>query len=135
MRPETIGRVFGTGMRVAGRMAAQRLSASGSPAAPQSTTASPRPSGQSRSSATTGGSLTRGIRGFLKPFGHAGRIVWLQVTGVFFFLPVLVFAPALWRTRMSYAHGPDHRTFVASAVVVVVFFYLGVSSFWRARKR
>jgi hypothetical protein len=48
---------------------------------------------------------------------------------------VLVFAPTLWRTRLSYAHGPDHRTFVASAVVVVVFFYLGVSSFWRARRK
>ncbi|HVZ83876.1 MAG TPA: hypothetical protein VG893_09385 [Terracidiphilus sp.] len=129
MKPETIGRVFGTGMRVAGRMAAQRLAASGAPAQPS----------QPRAASGSGGSLGQGVRrgaaGFFKPIGRASSIVWLQVTGVFFFLPVLVFAPTVWRTRMSYAHGPDHRAFLASAIVVAVFFYLGVTSFWRARKK
>jgi hypothetical protein len=37
--------------------------------------------------------------------------------------------------RTSYAHGPDHRTFLVTAGVVAVFLYLGVSSFWRARKK
>ncbi len=77
----------------------------------------------------------RGVGGFLRPFQRVGGILWLEVTGVFFFLPVLVFAPTLWRTRLSYAHGADHRTFVASAIVVVVFFYLGATSFWRARRK
>jgi hypothetical protein len=57
------------------------------------------------------------------------------VTGVFFFLPVIVFAPTLWRVRASYAHGPDHRTFVVTTAVIVVFFYLGATSFWRARRK
>jgi len=48
---------------------------------------------------------------------------------------VLVFAPTLWRTRASYAHGPDHRTFLVTAAVMAVFLYLSVSSFWRARRR
>ena len=61
--------------------------------------------------------------------------MWLEVTGVFFLLPVVVFIPTLWRTRASWMHGPDHRTFVASAIVVVIFSYLGATSFWRARKR
>jgi hypothetical protein len=86
-------------------------------------------------SAKSGANLKRGIGGFLKPFGRVGGILWLEVTGVFFFLPVVVFTPTLWRTRASLLHGPDHRTFVASAIVVVLFFYLGVTSFWRARKR
>jgi hypothetical protein len=81
------------------------------------------------------GGLSRGLGGFLKPFRRVGGILWLEVTGVFFLLPVLVFTPTLWRSRMSYAHGPDHRTFIASAIVVVVFSYLGVSSFWRARRK
>ncbi len=135
MRPESIGRVFGIGIRVAGRVAAQRMAAPGSAQTPQSGTFAAGPSPQTRD----GGSLTQGVKrgvgGFFKPFRRAGGIIWLEVTGVFFLLPVLVFAPTVWRTRMSYAHGPDHRTFVASAIVVVVFFYLGVSSFWRARKR
>ena len=77
----------------------------------------------------------RGVSGFFQPFKRVGGKILLEVVSVFFLLPVLVFAPVLWRTRESWQHGPDHRTFLASAVVIVVFLYLGVSSFWRARKR
>ena len=77
----------------------------------------------------------KGLGGFLRPFGRVGGILWLEVVGVFFLLPVIVFTPMLWRTRMSWAHGPDHRAFLAAAVVVTVFLYLGVSSFWRAHRK
>jgi hypothetical protein len=140
MRPEAFGRVLGIGLRVAGRVAGQRIggsaqptgSASASGASPQSPAANPQ---FPKRMAMTSAGVTRGLAGFLKPFRRVGGILWLEVTGVFFFLPVLVFTPTLWRTRFSYAHGPDHRTFVASAIVVVLFFYLGVSSFWRARRK
>jgi hypothetical protein len=82
-----------------------------------------------------GKGLAQGVGGFLRPFRRVGGILWLEVTGVFFLLPVVVFTPTVWRTRLSYAHGPDHRTFWVSAAVVVIFLYLGVSSFWRARRR
>jgi hypothetical protein len=75
------------------------------------------------------------MAGFLKPFREVGGKLWLEVTGVFFLLPVLVFTPTMWRTRASFAQGPDHRTFVSSTIVVLVFLYLGISSFWRARKK
>jgi hypothetical protein len=136
MKPETIGRVVGIGVRVAGRVAGQRLAAAAnSTSVPQSDASTRDPRTQGQVAGRTSGSLARGLGGFFKPFRRAGSIVWLEVTGVFFLLPVLVFAPTLWRTRLSYAHGPDHRTFVASAVVVLVFLYLGVTSFYRARKR
>jgi hypothetical protein len=64
-----------------------------------------------------------------------GGILWLEVTGVFFLLPVIVFGPVLWREGMAYSHTSDHRTFWITAVIVVVFLYLGISSFWRARRR
>jgi hypothetical protein len=82
-----------------------------------------------------GGGVARGVGGFLRPFRRVGGILWLEVTGVFFLLPVIVFAPNLWRMRASWAHGPDHRTFIVTLLVVSVFLYLGVSSFWRARRR
>lgn len=136
MRPETIGRVLGVGLRVAGRVAGERLAAAAQPG-PQ--TASVPQSGPARPSVRTaarqGGSITRALGAFFKPFRRAGSIIWLQVAGVFFLLPVVVFAPTLWRTRLSYAHGPDHRTFLSAAIVVTVFLYLGVTSFLRARKR
>jgi hypothetical protein len=75
------------------------------------------------------------LRGFLRPFGRVGGILWLEVTGVFFFLPVVVFGPTLWRTRLSWAHGPDHRTFLIAAGIVALFLYLSVTSFLRARRR
>jgi type VI protein secretion system component VasK len=75
------------------------------------------------------------VGGFLRPFKRIGGILWLEVTGVFFLLPVIVFTPNLWRMRASWAHGPDHRMFLTTAAVVAVFLYLGVSSFWRARRR
>ena len=136
MRPEAIGRVLGIGLRVAGRVAGQRIAASAS--SPQSAPATQTPRNSStpiRPNGSLGAAVSRGFGGFFKSFRRVGGIVWLEVTGVFFFLPVLVFAPTLWRTRLSYAHGPDHRTFVASAIVVIVFFYLGVTSFWRARRK
>jgi hypothetical protein len=79
--------------------------------------------------------VTRGVGGFLRPFGRVGGILWLEITGVFFFLFVLVFARAMWRVRASFAHGPDHLRFLAYAALAAVFLYLSVSSFWRARKR
>ncbi len=130
MKPEKIGRVLGVGLRVAGRVASDRMS--GTP------TAAPQPATHRRtakSAGSAGQGVVRGIGAFLRPFGRVGGTIWLEVTGVFFFLPVLVFAPRLWITRASWQHGPDHRTFVSAAVIVVVFFYLGVTSFLRARRR
>jgi hypothetical protein len=48
---------------------------------------------------------------------------------------VVVFGPTVWKTRMSWAHGPDHRTFLIAAGIVVLFLYLSVTSFLRARRR
>jgi len=140
VKPESIGRVLGIGLRVAGRMAGQRIMGEGqtgaAPATPNQLPAQPSAGaashGRAAGQATRG--VAKGVSGFLRPFQRVGGKIWLEVTGVFFFLPVLVCGPILWRTRLSYAHGPDHRTFWASAIIVVIFFYLGVTSFWRARK-
>ena len=139
MKPHSIGRALGIGMRVAGRIAGQRVAASaqaaanapGSPAVPSAEQS--RAAGQKAGKVTRG--VARGVGGFLRPFGRVGGILWLEITGVFFFLPVVVFAPILWRTRASYLHGPDHKTFLLTAAIMAVFLYLSVSSFWRTRKR
>lgn len=129
--------MMGIGLRVAGRVAGERLAAAAQPAPQSASIPQSRPAAPAsvRTTARRSGSITRAVGGFLKPFHRAGSIVLLEVTGVFFLLPVIVFAPTLWRTRLSYAHGPDHRTFLSAAIVVTVFLYLGVTSFLRARKR
>ena len=140
MKPQTIGRVLGTGMRVAGRMAGQRLagnaqSATAHPVTVESVSrpAQVRATGKTAGRAT--GSLARGVGGFLRPFGRLGSVLFLEVTGLFFFIFVLVFGQTIWRTRASYLHGPDHEKFLVATGLVLLFLYLSVSSFWRARRK
>ena len=151
MRAQFIGRVLGSGLRVAGKMAGERLAAAAEPApvrqTPYQTQGQAQPVGNTadrvktagraaaQSAAQTSGGVARGVGGFLRPFRRVGGIIWLEVTGVFFLLPVVVFTPNLWRMRASWAQGPDHRMFLITAGVVAVFLYLGVTSFWRARRR
>ena len=146
MRPQSIGRALGTGLRVAGRIAGQRLAVSGQAAGASATPAPAKLDGADeakkadsraagRALGRTSRGVARGIGGFLRPFQRIGGILWLEVTGVFFFLPVVVFAPTLWRTRASWSHGPEHKLFLVTVGVIAVFFYLSVSSFWRARRR
>lgn len=143
MKPHSIGRTLGIGLRVAGRVVGQRVAAGAeaapgaqvAPASAAAADAAPAGNASRPALAAQTGSLGRGVAGFFRPFRRMGGILWLEVTGVFFLLFVVVLAPTLWRARASYAHGPDHRTFVSAAIVMAVFLYLGVSSFWRARKR
>jgi hypothetical protein len=147
MRAQIIGRVLGTGLRVAGKMAGERISAAMEPAPARQVPFQAQPQSQpiantadrikaaGQATAKSSGGVARGLGGFFRPFRRVGGIIWLEVTGVFFLLPVIVFGPNLWRMRASWAQGPDHRMFLITAGVVLLFLYLGVSSFWRARRK
>ncbi len=148
MKPQTIGRVLGIGVRVAGRMAGQRLAGAaqsptgdppgGAAARPVTIDAVNSPAAGRAAGRTAGratGSVARGVGGFLKPFRRVGNILFLEVVGVFFFVFVLVFGQMVWRARASYLHGPDHQKFLVAAGLMLVFLYLSLSSFWRARRR
>ena len=129
MKPHSIGRALGIGLRIAGRIAGEQVAGS-TAAPPVGSTAT-----QSRAAGQAAKGLARGIGGFLRPFARVGGILWLEVVGVFFLLPVVVFAPTLWRIRASWLRGPDHRTFLVTAGIMAIFFYLSVSSFWRAQRK
>jgi hypothetical protein len=140
MKPLKLGRILGTGLRVAGRVAGQRIAAgagkteaaSAAPASVAEAVAGAQVQAAGRAASSN---LAGGVGGLLRPFRRVGGIVWLEVTGVFFLLFVPVFAQALWSTRNSCAHGPGHQKFLVSAAMTAVFLYLGLSSFWRARRR
>jgi hypothetical protein len=150
MKPEEIGRRFGIGVRVAGRLAKERMDAppsNGTPS-PNSNASAATPAwaaqrnGNTRT-ATEAGRVAgktaraagRGVAGFLRPFGRVGGILWLEVTGFFFGLFAVFFATSLWRSRTDYAQGPHHQQFLIAAVLAVVFSYLSISSFLRARRK
>jgi hypothetical protein len=92
-----------------------------------------RVSGQAAGRATA--NVARGVGGFLRPFRRVGGSILLEVVGVFFFLFVLVFANWAWKLRDQAVHGPDHARFLLYAAMTLVFLYLSVSSFWRARRK
>ena len=149
MKPQTIGRALGIGLRVAGRMAGERVAGQSSAAnaegmqgqlgQPPASSGAEQARQAARASGQAAGKTTRnvarGVGGFLRPFRRVGGILWLEVTGVFFALPVVVFAPAVWRSRLSWASGPDHRTFLISLGIVLLFLYLSVTSFLRAGRK
>lgn len=145
MEPRNIGRALGIGVRVAGRIAGQRVvgpasqAASSPQAKAQSIPVAPllvspaRPQSQAagRIAAQTGRNVSKGIGGFLRPFRRVGGIVWLEATGTFFLLFAVLFTLRLWQNWSGI--GAVSRGFSIGAAVV--FLYLGVSSFWRARRR
>ena len=162
MNPNEFGKKLGIGVRVAGRIAKQRAEES---ARAKSQTASQTgyssgtsgTVGNSDSQQVQASGYTvnytekvreaskashkftraagRGVGGFLRPFGRVGGILWLEVTGFFFGLFALFFALDVWRTRLSYATGPQHSRFLIAAGLTAVFAYLSVSAFWRAGRK
>jgi len=133
---------MGVGVRVTGRFIGQQISASLQNSGPAGSipdrpvqAVTTRPNDATRKAGQMSRGVARGVGGFLAPFRRVAGVIWLEVTGVFFFLPVFVFAPTLWRVRTNWASGPEHNTFLLTASVMLVFLYLSVSSFWRARKR
>ena len=128
---------MGIGLRVAGRIAEQKLAAQGQSGATQTKAISPgavsqvrnRPAGRTAEQIAT--QASRGIGGFLRPFRRVGGILWLEITGAFFLLFAAAFAFRLLQSWASFSR--VSRNFSVGAAVV--FLYLGVSSFWRARRR
>jgi len=143
MKPQTVGRFLGTGLRVAGRMAGERLSAAASSPAPQVTvtgaggpaTTSPSVRQNAQKAGVAAASVGKGMGGFIRPFRRVGGIVFLEVTGAFFFLFVILFGNWAWKLHADYAYGPEHSKFLVYVVLTAVFLYLSLSSFWRAKRK
>ena len=96
MEPKKVGRTLGIGVRVASNMLRQRVeqaaaaqpgpveAGNGRPAAP------PRPAPASPSLSSRAATAKRGAKAFgqalLGPFTHAGSVLWLEISGLFFAL-------------------------------------------------
>ncbi|HTV04147.1 MAG TPA: hypothetical protein VME86_02180 [Acidobacteriaceae bacterium] len=131
MEPDRVGRRIGVGMRVASGMLRDRA------ARTAQTVSQDAPAYAARSKAAAAGAR-RGARRFGEsiwgPFVHAGSVLWLEITGVFFAAFSLYFVQSAWRLRAAWRTGPQHEKFLMYAAVAVVFLYFAVSSFYRAYK-
>ncbi len=154
MNPNQFGKKLGIGVRIAGRMAQERMQEPGRVGGEPGGRGGGQPDGgarlggvptagevlgRSREMAANSHKYTRaagrGLGGFLKPFGRVGGILWLQMTGFFFGLFAVYFLQDIWRTHESYARGPEHQRFLIAVGLALMFGYLSVSAFWRARRR
>jgi hypothetical protein len=142
MEPNTVGRKFGIGLRVASRMLMERAAQSGQKTARAEAS---RQKDQQKSAplpqvyAHRGKAVARGARKFgeaiWKPVVHASGIIWLQITGLFFSVFALVFASNTYKLRQNWSAGPGHARFITYAIVALIFAYFAGSSFYRASKR
>ncbi len=88
--------------------------------------------GQSRVLGALGAGAARTLRSFRK----AAHGLFLEVTGVFFVLFVLVGIGATWREYVAWAAGKIGPGKLLLAVsFTCLFSYFAVTSFWRSRRR
>src|ERR1700742_379336 len=144
MEPKKVGRTLGIGVRVASNMLRDRVEKAtaapsgslerenGRPAAPPPPRASIRM--DSRLTGAKQGAKAFG-RAFLGPFTHAGSILWLEITGLFFALFALFFVQSVYRIRGSWWRGPEHGHLLLYAALAVGFAWFSVSSFIRAYRK
>ena len=144
MEPKKVGRTLGIGVRVASNMLRERVekasaahsapveAGNGRPAAPPQTRASIKL--DSKVAGAKRGAKAFG-QAFLGPFTHAGSVLWLEITGLFFALFALFFVQSTYRVRASWWHGPEHAHLLLYASLAVGFAWFSVSSFLRAYRK
>lgn len=143
MEPESLGRRLGIGVRVASRIAKQRMDAAAQQApqttqrvsqAAASTIREQAPQVAQRVSATGKGARRFG-QAIWGPFVHVAHTLSLEVFGVFFALFALFFGQAVYKVHTAYATGADHTKFLLYGALTVLFSYFSLSSFLRARRK
>jgi len=149
MEPKKVGRALGIGVRVASNMVRQRVAqAAAAPSTPV-TAATPRPPepppprrgpvpapipGPSKTATAKRGAKAFG-QAVLGPFTHAGSILWLEITGLFFALFALFFVQSVYRVHTAWRQGPEHAHLLLYCVLALGFGWFSVSSFTRAYRK
>jgi hypothetical protein len=145
MEPKKVGRTLGIGVRVASNMLRQRVeqaaaahpgpaeAANGRAAAP------PRPAPVRPNLSSRAATAKRGAKAFgqalLGPFTHAGSVLWLEITGLFFALFALFFVQSVYRVRSAWRQGAEHTHLLLYVLLAGIFVWFSVSSFTRAYRK
>jgi hypothetical protein len=145
MEPKKVGRTLGIGVRVASNMLRQRVeqAAAANPGpveagsgrtAPPSRPAPMRPSLSSQAATAKRGAKAFG-QAILGPFTHAGSVLWLEITGLFFAIFGLFFVQSVYRVRSAWRQGPEHTHLLLYVLLAAIFVWFSVSSFTRAYRK
>ena len=144
MEPKKVGRTLGIGLRVASNMVRERVERASAPVPTPSTAGngSPQPAAPASRSVPIGrrvATAKRGAKAFgqalLGPFTHAGGVLWLEITGLFFALFALFFVQSIYRVRIAWRTGPEHTHLLLYVAMALIFAWFSVSSFTRAYRK
>jgi hypothetical protein len=133
MEPKKVGRTLGIGVRVASNMLRQRVEQAAQASASRPP-APPSPPLSTRVVTAKRGAKAFG-QAFLGPFTHAGKVLWLEITGLFFALFALFFAQSVYRVRGAWRQGPEHTHLLLYCALAAGFAWFSFSSFARAYRR
>jgi hypothetical protein len=132
MEPDRVGRKLGVGVRVASGMLRDRATQTAQTVRQDAPVYADRAQNAASGAKTGAKKFGQSVWG---PFAHAGSVLWLEVTGVFFAIFSLFFAQGVYRLRAHWRTGPGHERLLTYAVVTIVFMYFAVSSFYRAHRK
>jgi hypothetical protein len=142
MEPKKVGRTLGIGVRVASNMLRERVERAAASAHAPSTAGSGRPAATPAPSVPLSrrvATAKRGAKAFgqalLGPFTHAGGVLWLEITGLFFALFALFFVQSIYRVRTAWRQGPEHTHLLLYCALAFVFAWFSASSFARAYRK
>jgi hypothetical protein len=139
-----VGRTLGIGVRVASNMVRERMAqnAQSAPATnsrPPEARSSPKAPPLGPKLADHATNARRGVRAFghalVTPFTHAGSILWLEITGLFFGLFALFFAQSIYRLHGVWHQPGEQQHLWLYVVLGLGFGWFSVSSFVRARQK
>ena len=137
MEPKKVGRTLGIGVRVASNMLRERVERASTPSSAPVSQQIPRqaaPSPAKRVETAKRGAKAFG-KAFLGPFTHAGSILWLEITGLFFALFALFFVQSVYRVHNSWRQGPEHTHLLLYSALAIGFGWFSCSSFLRAYRK
>jgi hypothetical protein len=143
MEPKKVGRTLGIGVRVASNMLRERVEKASAAHSAQGERGNGRPAPPPTRAGIKFDSKVAGAkrgakafgRAFLGPFTHAGSVLWLEITGLFFALFALFFVQSVYRVRGSWRQGPEHAHVLLYIILAIGFAWFSVSSFLRAYRK
>jgi hypothetical protein len=145
MEPKKVGRALGIGVRVASNMLRERVERAAAPHPGPNPGPNPAPhpgpvaAGIPAPTVSRVANAKRGAKAFgqafLGPFTHAGSILWLEITGLFFALFALFFVQSSYRVRMAWRQGSEHAHLLLYVGLALAFAWFSFSSFLRAYRK
>ena len=141
MEPKKVGRTLGIGVRVASNMLRERVERAATAHPPPSQAGNGRPAAAAPAIPISNrvAGVKRGAKAFgqafLGPFTHAGSVLWLEITGLFFALFAVFFAQSVYRLHAAWRQGPEHTHLLLYCALTVAFAWFSVSSFLRAYRK